>query len=144
MHPSFPRSPYAILDPGYRWFPAAEDLRKTAYEKLLPPLVAKVREEVSEWRANGYPGTPATSRALRLHRARDPLQCYFVVGGGLRAHAHAVKPGAVLPRKQRLDGEQDLADLDDRIYRVAKKLPPQVVKTDFKRSQARVVQVFNG
>ena len=64
LHPNFPRSPYAVLDPGHRWFPAAEDLRKTAYEKLLPPLVAKVREEVSEWRTKGYPGTPATSRAL--------------------------------------------------------------------------------
>ena len=31
-------------------------LRSTAYEKLLPPLVAKVREEVYAWRNNGYPG----------------------------------------------------------------------------------------
>lgn len=64
MHPNFPRSPYAILQPDQRWFPAAEDLRSTAYEKLLPPLVAKIREEVSIWRAAGYPGTSATSKAL--------------------------------------------------------------------------------
>ena len=39
----FPKSPYAILDPSCRWFPAAEELRSTAYEKLLPPLVANIR-----------------------------------------------------------------------------------------------------
>ncbi|MGD9583653.1 MAG: DEAD/DEAH box helicase family protein [Lysobacterales bacterium] len=66
LHPEFPRSPYAVPTPGQRWFPAAEDLRTTAYEKLLPPLVARIREQVSEWRAAGYPGTPDTSRAL-LH-----------------------------------------------------------------------------
>ena len=64
LHPEFPLSPYAIPRPDQRWFPAAEDLRSTAYEKLLPPLVAKIREEVSEWRAAGYPGASATSRAL--------------------------------------------------------------------------------
>lgn len=31
-----------------RWFPAAEELRSTAYEKLLPPLVAKL-EQSSSW-----------------------------------------------------------------------------------------------
>ena len=64
LHPNFPRSPYEVLDPDLRWFPAAEELRSTAYEKLLPPLVAKVREEVAAWRAVGYPGASATSRAL--------------------------------------------------------------------------------
>ncbi|MGE0209608.1 MAG: type III restriction endonuclease subunit R, partial [Lysobacteraceae bacterium] len=39
-------------------------MRSTAYEKLLPPLVAKIREEVSAWREAGYPGTSATSLAL--------------------------------------------------------------------------------
>ena len=46
LHPDFPRSPYATLPPDLRWFPAAEELRSTAYEKLLPPLVAKVREGI--------------------------------------------------------------------------------------------------
>jgi type III restriction enzyme len=64
LHPNFPRSPYAILPPELRWFPAAEELRSTAYEKLLPPLVAKVREEVQAWRDAGYAGASATSRAL--------------------------------------------------------------------------------
>lgn len=64
LHRDFPRSPYAILPPDLRWFPAAEDLRSTAYEKLLPPLVARVREAVKAWRDGGYAGGSATSRAL--------------------------------------------------------------------------------
>jgi type III restriction enzyme len=64
LHPDFPRSPYVVLDPDQRWFPAAEDLRSTAYEKLLPPLVAHIRKEVSAWRASGYAGASDTSKAL--------------------------------------------------------------------------------
>lgn len=64
LHPDFPSSPYAPLIPEQRWFPADETLRSTAYEKLLPPLVAKIREEVFAWRNAGYPGTSQTSVAL--------------------------------------------------------------------------------
>ena len=64
LHPQFPKSPYAELLPDQRWFPAAEELRSTAYEKLLPPLVAKIRSEVSAWRGAGYAGASDTSRAL--------------------------------------------------------------------------------
>ena len=64
LHPEFPESPYAVLPPDRRWFPAAEELRSTAYEKLLPPLVAKVRSEVAAWRDAGYAGASETSRAL--------------------------------------------------------------------------------
>lgn len=64
LHPDFPLSPYNELQPSQRWFPAAEELRSTAYEKLLPPLVAKIRDEVFEWRKSGYAGASETSRAL--------------------------------------------------------------------------------
>ena len=64
LHPDFPPSPYEILPPDVRWFPAAEELRATAYEKLLPPLVAKVREAVKAWREKSYAGASDTSRAL--------------------------------------------------------------------------------
>ncbi len=64
LHPEFPLSPYAALEPGKRWFPAAEELRASAYEKLLPPLVARIREEVAAWRDAGYEGASATSQAL--------------------------------------------------------------------------------
>jgi type III restriction enzyme len=42
-------------------------MRSTAYEKLLPPLVAKVRKEVHAWRNGGYAGASATSLALLHH-----------------------------------------------------------------------------
>ena len=64
LHTSFPKSPYVILDPAIRWFPADEALREKGYEKLLPPLVAKLRLKVKEWRSAGYPGASATSQAL--------------------------------------------------------------------------------
>ncbi len=64
LHPEFPSSPYAPLIPEQRWFPADETLRSTAYEKLLPPLVAKVRREIFLWRAKGYAGAKPTSVAL--------------------------------------------------------------------------------
>ncbi len=67
LHPLFPSSPYAPLVPEQRWFPADEALRGTAYDKLLPPLVAKVRTEIHAWRNQGYPGTSATSAALLRH-----------------------------------------------------------------------------
>jgi len=62
LHPDFPTSPYAPLTPEQRWFPADETLRSTAYDKLLPPLVAKVRQEVHAWRGQGYPGASPTFR----------------------------------------------------------------------------------
>ena len=67
LHPQFPTSPYAPLVPEQRWFPADETLRSTAYEKLLPPLVANVRKEVFAWRNSGYAGASGTSIALLRH-----------------------------------------------------------------------------
>ena len=65
LHKDFPKDPYAILDPNIRWFPADEDLReKGAIQKLLPPLVAGLREKVKEWRDKNYEGASDTSKAL--------------------------------------------------------------------------------
>jgi len=64
IHPALPESPYDELLPDQRWFPAAEELRSTAYEKLLPPLVAKIRSEVKAWRDANYAGASSTSRSL--------------------------------------------------------------------------------
>ena len=64
LHPEFPTSPYVELRPETRWFPAAEDLRATAYEKLIPPLVATIRREVKVWRDADYAGATRTTRAL--------------------------------------------------------------------------------
>ncbi len=64
LHPDFPVSPYEPLVPDQRWFPAAEEMRSVAYEKLLPPLVAKIRAEVHAWRASGYADASPTTRTL--------------------------------------------------------------------------------
>lgn len=64
LHQNFPKSPYDILDPAIRWFPADENLREKGYEKLLPPLVAELRKKVRDWRESGYEGASETSRAL--------------------------------------------------------------------------------
>ena len=54
LHKDFPASPYTVLDPGVRWFPANEALRETSMEKLMPPLVSQLRKKVKEWRDSGY------------------------------------------------------------------------------------------
>jgi type III restriction enzyme len=64
IHPSFPTSPYVLLNPEHRWFPADEDLRDSSYDKLVPPLVNKIRREVKEWRDKQYEGATNTSKAL--------------------------------------------------------------------------------
>jgi len=64
LHKNFPKSPYEILNPEIRWFPAEEQLRQKGYEKLLPPLVAALRIKVKEWRDSDYKGASVTSYAL--------------------------------------------------------------------------------
>ena len=64
LHQNFPQSPYEILDPAIRWFPADENLREKGYEKLLPPLVAELRKKVRDWRLSGYDGASETSKTL--------------------------------------------------------------------------------
>ena len=61
---NFPSSPYIILKPDIRWLPSDDLLRESSYEKLLPPLVHKLRKEVYNWRENNYAGAAETSRAL--------------------------------------------------------------------------------
>jgi type III restriction enzyme len=58
IHKDFPSSPFEVLDPKTRWFPADEAFRESSYEKLPPPLVHKVREQVFAWRAGGYAAGP--------------------------------------------------------------------------------------
>ena len=72
LHPDFPDSPHAILAPDLRWFPADEALRETGVEKLMPPLVAKIRCKVKEFRDAGYAGASPTSRSLLNWWFREP------------------------------------------------------------------------
>ena len=64
LHPDFPDSPYVILDPEIRWFPADEALRESSFEKLMPPLVPELRKQVKVWRDSGYAKATNTSRSL--------------------------------------------------------------------------------
>jgi len=64
LHKDFPESPFAILDPSMRWFPADEALRESSADKLMPPLVPSLRKKVKEWRDSGYVGATQTSRSL--------------------------------------------------------------------------------
>ena len=67
LHPDFPASPHAIMDPALRWFPADETMRETSMDKLMPPLVAQLRIQVQAWRTQRYAGATATSRSLLQH-----------------------------------------------------------------------------
>ena len=62
LNESFPKSPYEIIHPDIRWKPEGDKK-----QKLLPPLVPKVRRVVSEWRENNYDGATETSKALLNH-----------------------------------------------------------------------------
>ncbi len=64
LHPDFPTSPYVVLDPAVRWFPADEALRETSADKLMPPLVPMLRKKVQQWREDNYDGASATSKSL--------------------------------------------------------------------------------
>lgn len=64
LHKDFPGSPYVILDPEIRWFPADEALRESSFEKLMPPLVPELRKQVKTWRDSGYAKATNTSRSL--------------------------------------------------------------------------------
>ncbi|NPV41966.1 MAG: DEAD/DEAH box helicase family protein [Anaerolineae bacterium] len=64
LHPDFPVSPYQVLNPDIRWFPADEALRETTSDKLLPPLVPELRRQVRQWREQHYAGAAQTSRSL--------------------------------------------------------------------------------
>jgi len=64
LHQDFPKSPYVVIDPTIRWFPADEALRETSMDKLMPPLVSQLRKKVKEWRDSGYLGATNTSKSL--------------------------------------------------------------------------------
>ena len=72
LHPEFPDSPHAILDPEVRWFPADEALREMTMDKLMPPLVAQLRRRVKAFRDSGYVGARDTSKSLLNWWFKEP------------------------------------------------------------------------
>ncbi|WP_288229411.1 DEAD/DEAH box helicase family protein [uncultured Desulfovibrio sp.] len=72
LHPDFPKSPHEILNPEIRWFPADEALREKGMEKLMPPLVARIREKVKDFRDSDYVGASDTSKSLLNWWFKEP------------------------------------------------------------------------
>ena len=58
--------PFKILSPNERWAPSQSqiDAFQNEYEKLLPPLVYKIRIAVERWRNDNYNGASKTSKSL--------------------------------------------------------------------------------
>lgn len=83
LHPNFPASPHAILDPEIRWFPADEALRESSMEKLLPPLVPELRKRVKTWRDKSYAEATETSCSLLnlIIPAQSRRVCLTKLGG---------------------------------------------------------------
>ncbi len=78
--------PFAIKLPSGRWAPGSENLSSAGdlLDKLLPPLVHKVREAVEEWRSGGYKGVSHTTKMLlefwfnEEHKVHNkPFQFFF-------------------------------------------------------------------
>lgn len=63
----FPKNPYAVLSPDVRWYPGEAMIAELGYEKLLPPLVHKIRKGVTAWRNAGYGGASETTKSLLTH-----------------------------------------------------------------------------
>ena len=61
---NFPRHPHEIIDPEVRWYPGSDAIGEKGREKLLPPLVNKIRKEVYEWRDAGYQDISEVSQSL--------------------------------------------------------------------------------
>lgn len=61
-----PSDPFQILTPNERWAPSQSqmDIFQNAYEKLLPPMVYKIRLAVAKWRDENYAGASDTSKDL--------------------------------------------------------------------------------
>ena len=60
--------PFKILSPNERWAPTQNQMNafQNVYEKLLPPLVYKIRLAVAKWREDEYQGASETTKSL-LH-----------------------------------------------------------------------------
>ena len=98
LHPDFPDSPHAILDPSIRWFPADEALRETGMDKLMPPLVAQLRKKVKEVRDGGYVGASDTSKSLLNSWCKGPhmmAQAHGPLEGSQYFFPHPEAPGPI-------------------------------------------------
>ena len=58
--------PFTPITPNERWAPSQSQMEalQNAYEKLLPPLVYKIRLAVTKWREDNYQGASESSKSL--------------------------------------------------------------------------------
>ena len=68
---NFPSDPFVVAEPDCRWYPGQSNWQY-AYWRSYPPLVAKIRREVKEWRDSGYVGASDTSQALLWWWFQEP------------------------------------------------------------------------
>ena len=80
LPPDFPTDPHVILDPDQRWFPGEDERGGKALDRLLPPLVNRIRRGVKEWRDAGYAGASPTTAALLRHWFETEHQVYDADG----------------------------------------------------------------
>ena len=85
---NFPRQPFTVIDPDVRWYPGS-DIGEKGREKLLPPLVNKIRKEVDEWRNADYPNISEVTKSL--------LTYWFKTEHPMRPpHLFRVRPHALM------------------------------------------------
>jgi len=63
LNKNFPIDPYEIIDPNVRWYPGSE-IGDESRDKLLAPLVNKIRKGVRDWREQGYPNISDVTQSL--------------------------------------------------------------------------------
>lgn len=63
IHKKFPKSPFEIAHPKYRWKPDIESSKKNI-QHFNAPFVNEIRKELYEWRQYAYDGISDTSKSL--------------------------------------------------------------------------------
>ena len=67
LHPDFPDSPYEVLSPEVRWFPAAEEMRQILalhFPDFSGAVVDAAIKIFYELRGRGFEKAPATSELI--------------------------------------------------------------------------------
>jgi len=145
LHPNFPRAPYSVLVPDQRLFPAAEELQSTAYEWLLPPLVAKIRAEVSAWIAQNITirlkGIDAVGDQTEVATCKTYLQVRPEEGRRVQRQGRHYRPEVVLAVDRRVRSHKGTQFLQWATARLQKYLHKDFVPDDGNRRVGILVRL---